>query len=77
MALRYRVVAFGKPQAPWRLTERQAQRDASLLGLGEFDEWGQFFLDAQATIAWAREEAIVPRRGEERRASCTKTPALR
>ena len=58
MALLYRVVAFGKPQGPWRSKKRQAQQDAVSCALGEYDEWGQFWLEGQAAIEWRREEEV-------------------
>ncbi len=52
MAVQYRVVAFGKAQGPWRWTERRAEEDAVAQGLAEYDEWGQLYLDAPASIEW-------------------------
>lgn len=76
MALRYSVVAFGKQQGPWRIKQRQAERDACALGLGEYDDWGQFYLSAHASIAWAREEDVMRPRAAAHPASCTRTHAL-
>ncbi|KKC24892.1 hypothetical protein [Sphingomonas sp. SRS2] len=39
----YRVTCFGKPSAPWRDDREHARRDAIELGLGAYDEWGQWF----------------------------------
>jgi hypothetical protein len=39
----YRVTCFGKPRGPWRDDEEQARQDAIELGLGGYDEWGQYF----------------------------------
>lgn len=49
----YRVIVFGKPQAPWRSTREQARRDAVDLDLGSYDEWGQFFITVPAEIETA------------------------
>lgn len=40
----WRVTSFGKAAGPWRRTRALARRDAIDLGLGEFDEHGQFYL---------------------------------
>ena len=51
----YRVVS-AKPRGPWRDDLNQARRDAIDLGLGCFDEQGQYFdivpgrIEAQWTI---------------------------
>ena len=58
MAVRYRVVAFRKPRGPWRPTRRQAQHDAISQGLGDFDEWGAFYLDGYADIEWEYEDEV-------------------
>jgi hypothetical protein len=58
VALLYRVIAFGKPKGPWRATRRKAELDALAQGLGEYDEWGGFYLDAPADIEWMREPEI-------------------
>lgn len=52
MAVEYRVVAFGKPQGPWRSSERKAEEDAVGQGLAEVDEWGQLYLEGPANIEW-------------------------
>ncbi len=74
MALRYRVVAFGEAQGPWRMRRREAERDAIARDLGEFDEWGQFYLSAHASIQWIREEALMARGVGVRLSSCTISP---
>ena len=58
MALQYRVIGYGRPRGPWRTKRRQAEMDAIAVELGEFDEWGQFYLDAGATIEWRRDEMV-------------------
>jgi hypothetical protein len=58
MAVQYRVVAFGKPQCPWRWSERQAEQDAVAQGLAEKDEWGQLYLEAPASIQWRYHEEV-------------------
>lgn len=39
----YRVTCFGRPRGPWRDSEERAKEDAQALGLGDYDEWGQWF----------------------------------
>ncbi len=39
----YRVVCFGRPRGPWRDSKEAARQDALDLGLGAYDEWGQWF----------------------------------
>ena len=39
----YRVTCFGKPRGPWRDDKKAARQDAVALGLGGYDEWGQYF----------------------------------
>lgn len=46
----YRVRLYGKPKGPWRPVKRQAERDALELGLGEYDEWGTFFVNVPGEI---------------------------
>ena len=46
----YRVKVFGKPKGPWRRVKRQAERDAFELGLGDYDEWGKFFISVPGEI---------------------------
>jgi len=58
MSLFYRVRSFGKPVAPWRATKRQAQTDAAELGLGEFDEWGQFYVSVPGDIEEVHERFL-------------------
>lgn len=65
--LRYRVRAFGKPQSPWRTSKRLAERDAETLDLGSRDEWGDFYLSAEATFDEVHEFEIM-RQGEASRA---------
>lgn len=52
MSLFYRVSSFGKAQSPWRATRRLAQQDAVELGLGEYDEWGRFYVSVPGEIEW-------------------------
>ena len=61
MALLYRVTAFGEPKGPWRARRRQAEQDAIAAGLGDFDEWGEFYLDGVASIQWMRQPEIKMR----------------
>lgn len=46
----YRVRFCGRPKGPWRPVRQQAERDAIELGLGEYDEWGKFFVSVPAEI---------------------------
>lgn len=39
----YRVTCFGKPRGLWRDNQEQVREDAVELGLGAYDEWGQWF----------------------------------
>jgi hypothetical protein len=76
VAVEYRVVSFGKPQGPWRDTERRAENDAVAQGLAEYDEWGQLYLDATTSIEWRfyeelRRSALAHREG------CMRRPAPR
>jgi hypothetical protein len=57
---RYRVVEFGQPKAPWRTTRQKALQDAVELGLGSYDEWGQFYITIPAEI----EAGDAPREGD-------------
>lgn len=84
MALYYRVCSFGKPLAPWRPTQRLARLDAVELGVGEFDEWGKFYLSAGSELAWVHENEIRKRALADRYPSGCRntrdpapTPALR
>ena len=58
MSLFYRVCSFGKPRGPWRPTKRQAQQDAIELGLGEYDEWGKFFVSVPGDIEAVHERFL-------------------
>lgn len=75
MALVYRVIALGEPRGPWRTKKRQAEQDAIAQGLGEVDEWGEFYLDGLASIEWMREAEPMPS-GAARPASSTRTRDL-
>ncbi len=59
MAVFYQVLVFGRPQGPWRAALKQARQDAIDAGLGEHDEWGQFYLNAPAVIE-ARHQNFIP-----------------
>lgn len=74
MACWYRVEMFGEPKAPWRPTKKQAERDASNLCLGEYDDWGKFYVTAPASIEWVHENNLR-RDGAGCHASCTRTPS--
>lgn len=39
----YRVMSLGKPRGLWRDDRELARKDAIELGLGAYDEWGQWF----------------------------------
>lgn len=39
----YRVTCFGRPAGLWRDSKELARKDAIALGLGAYDEWGQWF----------------------------------
>lgn len=54
----YRVRMFGKPQGPWRAHKRQAERDALELGLGDYDEWGKFFVSVPGEIEELHERFV-------------------
>lgn len=54
----YRVREFGRPKGPWRACRRQAERDALELGLGDFDEWGTFFVAVPAEIEELHERFV-------------------
>jgi hypothetical protein len=58
MSLFYRVSAFGQPRGPWRSSRRRAQLDAVDLGLGEFDEWGRFYVAVPGDIEWIHENQL-------------------
>lgn len=74
MSLYFRVSAFGKPKGPWRSTEKRAQADAIEHGLGGYDEWGVFFLSAEANMDWIHENEIR-RTGAAHPASNRRIPA--
>jgi hypothetical protein len=57
----YRVVCFGKPRGPWRLSREQAQRDAVSEGLGSFDEWGAFYATVPGDIEVTTMSASIVR----------------
>lgn len=75
MSLFYRIASFGNPRGPWRPTQRRAEADAAELGLGDYDEWGKFFVDAGSEIEWIHEYALK-KLDEARLSLCTKTPGL-
>ena len=52
----YRVTVFGEPRGPWRDSRQRAHRDAIELGLGEYDEWGRFWITVPAAIEWRQSE---------------------
>jgi hypothetical protein len=54
----YRVREFGKPKGPWRVSKRLAQQDALDLGLGEYDEWGIFFVHVPGEIEELHERFV-------------------
>lgn len=58
MSLFYRVKVFGTPRGPWRPVRRQAQQDAIELGLGEYDEWGKFFVSVPGEIEELHERFV-------------------
>lgn len=39
----YRSMCFESPRGPWRESKEQARRDAIAIGLGSYDDWGQWF----------------------------------
>ncbi|RSX45472.1 hypothetical protein DAH72_01140 [Sphingomonas koreensis] len=41
---RIRALCFGRPVGPWRRCPRQARDDLVGLRLGEYDEYGRFFV---------------------------------
>jgi len=54
----YRVTCFGRPRGPWRETKEEARRDAIDLGLGSYDEYGQWFdtVPGRIVYAWGVED---------------------
>ncbi len=56
----FRVSVFGQPRGPWRQTLRQAQRDAIAIGLGSFDETGQFYSTVPGDIEWRDITLTIP-----------------
>lgn len=57
----YRATCAGASKGPWRETEDEARRDAIRLGLGEYDEWGQWFDSVPGCVshAWVLEDQEV------------------
>lgn len=57
----YRATCFGKPIGPWRSSREAARRDLMDEDLGEYDEWGSFFIsvpgDIEADYVWAQSSA--------------------
>lgn len=72
--LLFRVAYFGEARGPWRRTRRKAEADAIDLGLGTRDEYGRFYLDAGAELAWMHENEMA-RLAAARPALNMKTPA--
>jgi len=58
MSLCFRVRVFGRPKGPWRRVRQQAQQDAVQLGIGQFDEWGKFFVSVPGEIEEVHERFI-------------------
>jgi hypothetical protein len=54
----YRVKAFGRPKGPWRRVKSQAERDALEAGLGQYDEWGTFFISVPGEIEEVHERFV-------------------
>lgn len=54
----YRVREFGRPKGPWRAVKRQAEQDALELGLGDYDEWGKFFVSVPGEIEELHERFV-------------------
>lgn len=54
----YRATCAGKPQGPWREDREEARRDAIGLGLGTYDEWGQWYdiVPGCVCYSWALED---------------------
>ena len=73
VGLRYRVLAFGRPQSPWRSSRQRAERDAETIGLGSRDEWGDFYLSAEADLEEVHLYELM-RRGEVAPSRSTTTP---
>jgi len=61
VALWYRATCFGRPKGPWRTRRRDAENDAVAQGLGEYDEWGQLYLEGPTEIEWSRMPEIKMR----------------
>lgn len=59
MALYYRATNMGRALGPWRAYKRRAQQDAADAGLGEYDEWGAFYLSVPAEIEWMHEREFM------------------
>lgn len=56
--LYYRVRMFGEAKGPWRPLKRQAEHDALELGLGDYDEWGDFFVSVPGEIEEVHERFV-------------------
>lgn len=72
MCLYRRVLVFGRPASPWRASRQRAEQDAMTLGVGERDEWGDFFLAAEASFEETHEYELSRRRAAELERSKTK-----
>jgi len=55
----FRVRSFGRPRGPWRRVKSQAERDAFEAGLGEYDEWGVFFVAVPGEIEELHERFVT------------------
>jgi hypothetical protein len=72
MCLYRRVLIFGRPAAPWRPSLTRAEQDATTLGVGERDEWGVFFLSAEASFEEAHAYELSRRSADVPELSMTK-----
>lgn len=46
----YRLTCFHRPRGPWRDRLELVHKDALALGLGSYDEWGQWFWDVAGGV---------------------------
>lgn len=58
---RYRATCFGRAIGPWRASLERARRDLIAENLGDYDEWGCFFItvpgEIEANYSWPQSSA--------------------
>lgn len=59
----YRATCFGRPIGPWRNCQKMAREDLVDADLGEYTEWGGFYITVPGDIqvAYGREVATAIR----------------